>query len=79
MLDDLAPLRQAADADRATDAFLFQPADAVRGAGGATLIYLLKKPAQKLTLEVLDVRAAGRVHRRRCPPPQRGAAGPRRR
>ena len=29
VLDDLAAVRQAADADRATDAFLFQPADAV--------------------------------------------------
>ena len=37
VLDDLATLRQAPEATTATDAFLFQPADAVRGAGGATL------------------------------------------
>ena len=37
VLDDLATLRQVPEATSATEAFLFQPADAVRGAGGATL------------------------------------------
>ena len=54
VLDDLATLRQAPDLTAAADAHLFKPADAIRGAGGATIAYLLKKPAQKLTLEVLD-------------------------
>ncbi|MBA2305085.1 MAG: glycosyl hydrolase [Acidobacteria bacterium] len=72
VLDDLAVLRQSADATGTANAFLFQPADAVRGAGGATLSYLLKTPAQKLTLEVLD--AGGQVvfNAVGAPPPQRG-------
>jgi photosystem II stability/assembly factor-like uncharacterized protein len=54
VLDDLGTLRQAPDATTAADAHLFKPVDAIRGAGGATIAYLLKTPAQKLTLEVLD-------------------------
>jgi photosystem II stability/assembly factor-like uncharacterized protein len=75
VLDDLALLRQSADATAATAAYLFQPADATRGAGGATLSYYLRKPAQKLTLEVLD--AAGQVvfTAEGAPPPQRGQRG----
>ncbi len=56
VLDDLSVLRQAEDAMRSTDAFLFEPPEAVRGAGGVTFAYLLKKPAQKLALEVLDAK-----------------------
>lgn len=59
VLDDLATLRHAPEATSATDAFLFEPPDAIRGAGGVTITYLLKKPAQKLTLDVLD--GAGQV------------------
>ena len=59
VLDDLATLRQAPEAATVADAHLFKPVDAVRGAGGATIAYLLKKPVQKLTLEILD--AAGTV------------------
>jgi photosystem II stability/assembly factor-like uncharacterized protein len=56
ILDDLAPLRQAGpDVTAATDAFLFKPGDAIRGTN-ATIAYLLKKPPQKLTLEILDGR-----------------------
>ena len=73
VLDDLAAVAAGAPKrDRATDAYLFQPADAIRGAGGATLVYLLKKPAQKLTLEVLDVPAAVVFTAEGAPPPQRG-------
>ena len=56
VLDDLATLRQAQDASGATDAFLFEPPDAIRGAGGVTLSYLLKKPARTLTLQVVDAK-----------------------
>ena len=72
VLDDLAVLRQSAEATSASAAYLFQPADATRGAGGATLSYFLKKPAQKLTLEVVD--GAGQVvfTAEGAPPPQRG-------
>ncbi|MEX2271639.1 MAG: hypothetical protein WD690_09220 [Vicinamibacterales bacterium] len=53
VLDDIAALRQAG-ADTAAPFHLFQPADAIRGAGGATISYLLRKPAQKMTIEILD-------------------------
>jgi photosystem II stability/assembly factor-like uncharacterized protein len=62
ILDDIAPLRQyGPDAARATEAYFFKPADGVRSAYPAKLTYWLKKPAQKLTLEIVD--ASGRVIR----------------
>jgi photosystem II stability/assembly factor-like uncharacterized protein len=55
VLDDIAPLRQTSPKILTTDdAYLFRPADAIRGAGGATISYLLRKPVEKLTIEVLD-------------------------
>ena len=61
----------------AADAFLFKPADAIRSTTGATIAYLLKKPAQKLTLDILDAR--GQVVRtfagRRSDRPRRGGRG----
>ena len=54
VLDDIAPLRHAGLASTDADAVLFTPADAIRGAGGATISYLLRKPAEKLTVEILD-------------------------
>jgi photosystem II stability/assembly factor-like uncharacterized protein len=74
VLDDLAVLRQAPDATTATDAFLFKPADATRGAGGVSLTYLLKKPAEKLTLEVLDQKGQAVFTAVGTPPGQRGRA-----
>jgi len=53
ILDDVGPLRQSGP-ETAADAVLFKPADAVRGVGGATITYLLRKPAQQLTIEILD-------------------------
>ena len=58
ILDDVAPLRQyGAPATRATDAYLFKPGDAIRDGDPAQITYWLKKPPQKLTLEILDGRA----------------------
>jgi photosystem II stability/assembly factor-like uncharacterized protein len=55
ILDDLAPVRQTGpEMTNASDVVLFKPADAIRGAGGATITYLLKKPAEKMTIEILD-------------------------
>jgi photosystem II stability/assembly factor-like uncharacterized protein len=52
ILDHLGPLREH---DAATaDAHLFKPEDGIRSAGGARIAYLLKKPVQKLTVEILD-------------------------
>jgi photosystem II stability/assembly factor-like uncharacterized protein len=74
VLDSLGLLRQAAEADAAAAAHLFEPPDAIRGAGGAAVTYLLKKPAQKLTVEVLD--GGGQVIFTAVgAPPQRGEGG----
>ena len=55
ILDDVNPLRQYAQpAITATDAFLFKPGDAIRGGGTAQIDYWLKKPAQDLTLQIVD-------------------------
>jgi hypothetical protein len=51
VLDDIAPLRQGA-AGRSTF-YLYKPADAIRTAGGATISYTLKQPAQDLRIEIL--------------------------
>ena len=62
VLDDIAPLRQyGAQVTSATDSYLFKPGDAVRSGAPARISYWLKKPAQKLTLEILD--GSGRVVR----------------
>ena len=55
VLDDVAPLRQTGS-ETAADLVVFKPADAVRGAGGATISYLLRKPAQQLTIDILDAK-----------------------
>ena len=57
ILDDLAPLRQAGAVGTA-NAYLFKPGDAVRSAGPAQIAYLLKQPAQALTIEILDAKGA---------------------
>ena len=57
ILDEVGPLRQAGmDTPSAPggDFHLYKPADAIRGAGGATISYLLRKPAEKMTIEILD-------------------------
>ena len=56
VLDNVWPLRQAGPAvSAATDFYLFAPGEAIRGAaGGAQVSYLLKKPAEKLALDILD-------------------------
>ena len=61
VLDDIAPLRQAGGAASGTnpgsgDFVLYKPADAIRGGGAASISYLLRKPAEKLTVEVVDAK-----------------------
>ena len=84
VLDDIAALRQAGQA-AAADVHLFAPAAAIRGGGNTSIQYLLAKPAEKLTIEILDnegrvvetIRgvapkegeAAGQGRRRRGAPP----------
>ena len=52
ILDDIGSLRQGVTST--SDFTLIKPADAVRGAGAATISYLLQKPAEKMTIEILD-------------------------
>jgi photosystem II stability/assembly factor-like uncharacterized protein len=54
ILDNVEALRQAGSETTSADAYLFKPADAIRGSGGATISYLLRKPAEKLTIDILD-------------------------
>ena len=55
ILDDIAPIRQYMPAMSASpDVVLFKPADAIRSAGGATIPYWVKRPAQSITIDVLD-------------------------
>jgi photosystem II stability/assembly factor-like uncharacterized protein len=62
ILDDVGPLRQyGPEVTSAADAYLFKPADAIRSGNPATITYWLKKPAQKMTLDILD--ANGQVVR----------------
>jgi photosystem II stability/assembly factor-like uncharacterized protein len=57
ILDDIGPLRQHGPAvTSAADFYLFAPGEVIRSSGRATITYLLKKPAAKLSLEVLDAR-----------------------
>jgi photosystem II stability/assembly factor-like uncharacterized protein/uncharacterized protein YciI len=74
VLDNLHVLRSAAEAEASSAAYLFPPADAIRGAGGATFSYLLRKPAQKLLLEVLDAKGQVIYSAQGAPQPQRGEA-----
>jgi photosystem II stability/assembly factor-like uncharacterized protein len=54
ILDDIAPLRQAGLATTSNGFTLFKPAEVIRTGGPATISYLLTKPAEKLTVEILD-------------------------
>ncbi len=54
---------------------LFKPADAIRGAGGATITYLLRKPAEKLTIEILDAKGQVAQTIQGAPPGGRGGRG----
>ena len=58
VLDNIAPVREARAITTAADTYLFKPGDAIRSAGGATITYLLKKPAQNLRIDILDSNGA---------------------
>jgi hypothetical protein len=57
ILDNIGSVREAPAAT--TDAYLFKPGDAIRGAGPLTISYLLKHPAKELRIDILD--SAGAV------------------
>jgi photosystem II stability/assembly factor-like uncharacterized protein len=54
ILDDVSPLRQLTRETTDAAFHLFEPAEATRSAGPATIYYALKQPAQKVTLDILD-------------------------
>jgi hypothetical protein len=55
VLDDVGPLRQYGPQVTGTaDAYLFKPGDTIRGGAPARISYWLKRPAQNMTLEILD-------------------------
>jgi photosystem II stability/assembly factor-like uncharacterized protein len=57
VLDDISVLRQAGT-ETAGDFHLYKPADAIRGGGAVAIPYLLRKPAEKMTVEILDAKGA---------------------
>ena len=74
ILDDIAPIRQYTPAMSASsDAVLFAPADAIRSTGGALLSYWLKRPAQSVTIDIID--AKGQTVRSFTSTPPATAAG----
>ncbi len=60
VLDNIEPLRQITPAISASpDPYLFKPASAIRSGGVAEIQYWLKRPAQNISIEIVD--AAGRT------------------
>jgi photosystem II stability/assembly factor-like uncharacterized protein len=53
-LDDVTPLRQLTRETTDAAFHLFEPAEATRSAGPASIHYVLKQPAKKMTIEILD-------------------------
>ncbi|MGB2716079.1 MAG: hypothetical protein WBC51_17995 [Vicinamibacterales bacterium] len=77
VLDDLAVIRHLPEATTAAGAYLFAPATAVRGAGGATITYALKKPAKSLTIQILSgTQVVETIAGRAAAQGQRGSGGP---
>ncbi|MBM4195122.1 MAG: glycosyl hydrolase, partial [Gemmatimonadetes bacterium] len=67
VLDNIGPLRQYnAQVAAATDGWLFSPPNAMRSTAGANFAYWLKKPASRVTIDVLD--SASKVIRSFGPP-----------
>ncbi|OLC78071.1 MAG: glycosyl hydrolase [Acidobacteria bacterium 13_1_40CM_4_65_8] len=55
ILDDVGPLRQYGnEVTSSGDTYLFKPTDAIRSATSSTITYWLKKPPQKMTLDIVD-------------------------
>ena len=75
VLDDLAVVRAAPEIPTAAAAYLFAPVDAIRGVGGVPITYVLKKPAQALSIQILD--GSGRIVQTIAgrPPEAAGARG----
>jgi photosystem II stability/assembly factor-like uncharacterized protein len=73
ILDDINPIRQyTAEVAAAPGSWLFTPSEAMRSTTGANFTYWLKKPGQRVTIDVLD--STDKVVRSFAPP-EPGAAG----
>ncbi len=73
VLDNVAPLRQIKPEVLAGDAWLFAPPVVIRSGTASTISWYLKKPAARLTLEILD--SAGTVLRKYEPDSVPAAGG----
>jgi hypothetical protein len=74
ILDNITPIRQWSPAvSSAADAFLFAPPPAIRSTNGATISYLLKHAAQRVTIDILD--STGKVVRTYQPDTSTGRGG----
>jgi photosystem II stability/assembly factor-like uncharacterized protein len=58
ILDNIGPLRQSGPDVDSSGAYLFRPNDAIRSAAVGRVQYILRKPAQVLTIDILDVGGA---------------------
>ena len=58
ILDDITPLRQLKPTLTSEDVHLFAPPKAERNVGPARIDYYLAKPAEKVTIDILDARGA---------------------
>jgi len=56
ILDRVGPLRQYSAQVLSAQAYLFKPDAAIRSAGGGLIQYLLRRPAQSLTIDVVDAK-----------------------
>jgi photosystem II stability/assembly factor-like uncharacterized protein len=54
ILDHIQAMRESGPALSGADAYLFKPEPAIRSATQATIMYLLRKPAQALKIEIID-------------------------
>jgi photosystem II stability/assembly factor-like uncharacterized protein len=74
ILDNITPLRQWSPAvSSAADAYLFAPPAAIRSTSGAMISYLLKHPAQRVSIDILD--STGKVVRTYAPDTSTGRGG----
>lgn len=58
VMDDLAPLRQMSPQSAAASLHVFQPRATIRGNGGLPIDFILKQPADKVQIEILDGKGA---------------------
>jgi hypothetical protein len=74
VLDNIGPIRQyGPDVAASAAGWLFAPPNAIRSATGANFSYWLKRPARRVTVDILD--SANKVVRSFAPPDSSAAGG----